>query len=181
VITILIITITLLSFTGLKDRVGLLKTRTAGTIERLYSDSQIMGHKIALNKLKSGGMKSWLAGFGGFATIRPSGPKGIEYDINSPILVIYRYGIIGSIILLFLLTSAFKLSWLIFKNVPMIPEELAVVFGVFFYLTFNISGAFIRGTDLVNDFTFLSWFVILLSWMWVIYRDSAVYTNSART
>ena len=130
-----------------------------------------MGHVLAMERLHSEGLLAWLVGFSGFEYMEIGGLA--NYDISSPILVIYRYGIIGMIVLMLLLTLTLRQAWLMLKNVRMIPEEIAVVFGVILYISLCVPMAFFRATVFSENFNTLSWFVILLSWMQVIYRDYA--------
>lgn len=154
-------------------RVDLLFARSENFTDQIaWQDSrQYMGHVLAMERLHSSGLLGWLVGYSGFESSQIGGLAG--YDISSPIFVIYRYGIIGIIVLILLLTLTLRQACLMLKNVRMIPEEIAVVFGVILYISLCVPMAFFRATVFAANFNKLSWFVILLGWMHVIHRDYA--------
>jgi|GEM_PF-4974897 len=155
----------------LRTRYDLLTQHFMNMPQDLSGERQYMGAVLAREELFAGGWFAWLMGFGGFVY----GEIGwTGYDINTPILMIYRFGLVGLFAILFLLIRAFKLGWHMLNNLRMSPEELAVVVGVMLYIVTGLVGSFLRGFSFSENFQTLSGFIILLAWMEVIYRDSLV-------
>lgn len=151
-----------------------LAERFVSTSETIFGERWSQGFILASSALSHEGWLAWGIGLGGFlySSIGPTG-----YDINTPILAIYRFGIIGLAVILFLVVRALKMAWRMLDSQRMTPEEVAVIIGVFLYTFFSVAGSLFRGFSLSEDFQSLSGFVILLSWMEVIYRDSPVRTS----
>lgn len=150
-------------------RYQLLMYRTSKTIEWMSGEGQYMGHILTLNAINFGGWKAWLLGFGGVISGQIAPPR--NYDINSPILMIYRFGLLGLSILLLMLWLAFRRALDMVINMDMLPEETAVVLAVIVYIAVWLPGSFIRGMAFSETFSMLSWFVLWLAWTEVIYRD----------
>jgi len=141
------------------------------TPESVFGERWSQGFILTASALSHEGWLAWMMGFGGllYSEIGPTG-----YDINTPILAIYRFGIIGLAVILFLVLRAIKMAWRMLDRQRMTPEEVAVVIGLLLYVLFSLAGSIFRGFSLSENFQSLSGFVILLSWMEVIYRDSLV-------
>lgn len=161
-----------------RTRVEYLSYRFFAVQEQHQSIYQYSGALLAKEELSAGGLVAWITGFGGFKYPELG---SLGFDINGPILMIYRYGIIGLVLILFLLGVAFKKAWSMFLHIPMKPEETVVVIGVMMYISAGLLLCFFRGFLFSNNFNDLSSFVILLAWMEVIYRDYSIEKSLQNT
>ena len=102
----------------------------------------------------------------------PSAIGDSGYDINGVMLMVYRFGIIGVLVWIFLLVRIFQLIGYMLRNINMSPEQLAVVVGVVAFLVMALVVSMFRGFPFSASIGYLSPFIILLAWMEVIYRDT---------
>ena len=149
----------------------LILQRASMTSEQMSVDFLYTGTRFALKILSSGGLTAWLFGFSGFIPIEIDVGWN-RLDINSPVLMVYRFGIVGLVIVLILLYRTFRLSSQMLKTVHMNPEETAIVIATILYIVIGLVGSMFRGFAFAYTFPSLSGFIILLSWIEVLYRDA---------
>jgi hypothetical protein len=161
---------------AMSARLWLLLTRAESTYNGLQSDSQQVGHQLAMEQLNEDGVLAWLFGYSGFILTRTSGR--FSYDVNSPIVMVMKFGLIGSAILLY------GLSVIFFKTLRMLmsqqnsPEEVAVLTGIVLFILIWLPGSFLRGSVFAENIRMLSWFGCWVAWMEVIDRDRQFETNA---
>lgn len=163
----------------LRERFDFLMMRWSYTEdELLYEDGTFSGAAIVWNKLNIHGIVAWLFGFGGFV----SGEIGSSnHDINTPLMAVYKFGIIGLTLCFFLFYKVAQSVFYVLKHISLTAEELSIVIGVAVCLI-NFAGAsFLRGFPLVENFHVLGTFIILTAWMEVVIRNSIAKQGATKT
>lgn len=155
---------------SMSSRFDLFLLRAASTEEGLKTDNQLMGHQIAMDQLEEGGTLAWLFGYGGFKSTRTRGE--FEFDINTPVVFILKYGLIGMLIISFYILMIAKKSLSLLQKVTLQPEELAILLSILIYILVWVANSFLRGSVFAENIRMLSWFVVWVAWMEVIDRDS---------
>ena len=147
---------------------GMMVQRFGETGQGLASDSQTMGAKLAWTALNNAGLRGWLLGVGWDAEL---GDKG--YDINTPILGIYRFGVVGLMVLLALAFQVARVALALVRTQNLDAHECAIVAAVLTYSLVSVLGSGFRGFGLAENFMRLGGFVVLLSWLEVVYQERA--------
>lgn len=143
------------------------------------SEASLMGRINAEKELSENGALAWIVGFGGYRSSRIAGMRRFQggnygFDVNGPILMILRYGVTGLAAVVALLLLAFRKAFSMLRRMRMSAEENAVVFGVLLWIAMVSVSSVFRGFEFSENFTYLSFFVVLLGWSEVIYRDRGV-------
>ena len=173
-----IILVSIMFIPTLNERFDYFVDRMLDVPQELISERQYLGRLLAINALNRGGWLAWTFGLGGLLYQEIG---FLKFDINTPILGIYRFGIIGIIIFVNICVSAFLTANILLRKVQLSHEETAVIGGVLIYICVTWLGSFIRGFELSENFQHLAGFVVLLSWMDVIFRDAQLVYNEKLT
>ncbi len=127
-----------------------------------------IGTRLAWQILSDAGVLAWLTGLGGFQALDAT-PGG--FDITTPLLMVFRFGFVGALALLFLLMRALGLVTFLLRRDDVTAAELAVAIGIGVKITIGLLESMLRTLVFSENFSYLAGFVILLSWAEVIYRD----------
>jgi hypothetical protein len=154
---------------AMSARLMLLLTRAQATYDGLQSDSQQVGHQLAMEQLEKDGPMAWMFGYSGFFLTRTMGR--FSYDVNSPIVMVMKFGLIGTALLLYGLILIFLKAVRMLLSGDHGAEEVAVLYGIFLFILIWLPGSFLRGSVFAENIRMLSWFGIWVAWMEVVDRD----------
>lgn len=154
---------------ALSSRLWLLMTRVERTYDGLQSDNQNVGHQLAMEQLNQDGALAWLFGYSGFYLTRTSGR--FSYDINTPIVMVMKYGLIGTVILIYGIALFFWKALRTLVTEPNSPEEVAILVSLILFILIWLPGSFLRGSVFAENIRMLSWFGCWVAWMEVAGRE----------
>ena len=144
-----------------RAKINVLFERSVNTVEYIQSTSQSSGIILAWSQLLDD-PQGFLLGFSPFR-------RDIPVDINFGMFVtIYRYGVIGLVVMLWMLAAIFYQGVKLLKLSVFQPIEQALICAVLIFIVIQFGNGFIRGTAFNENGIALIVFSTMLGWIQVI-------------
>ncbi len=144
----------------------ILQARSVNTVEQLEGPSQTYGARLAWGQLTRA-PSGFVTGFGYSAAVA-------EADVNlGPLVTVYKYGLGGLVVLLWLLGASVIQGWKLLQVPSLRPLERGLVCAILVFIALQFFGGFVRGWMFTQDGTALIPFSIMLGWVQVVRPDAA--------
>jgi hypothetical protein len=86
-------------------------------------------------------------------------------------VTIYQDGVVGLIVMIWMLTASFIQGWKQLMSRLLRPEEAALICAILIFILIQVGNGFIRGSVFNEDGVSLILFSIMLGWVQTISRD----------